>query len=147
MAFQIPSFSIPRPVDSDLFPKVLGFLMTFLSILLFFEKEKGEVESELDVDKQPEQETKNDPNEEVSFWKKPQTQIVVTLLTLIAYVALFESVGFVLSTLGLLFFLTLYYGYRRHITNAIVSVVVSFGFYLIMTKGLGVYLPAGWLPL
>ncbi|MFC0561153.1 tripartite tricarboxylate transporter TctB family protein [Halalkalibacter alkalisediminis] len=145
MSFQIPNFSIPRPIDSDLFPKVLGFLMAFLSIVLFFEKDKGEEESLLDdsedMGEQPE-ETK-----EVSYWKKPQTQIVVTLLILIVYVSLFELAGFVLSTLGLLFFLTLYYGYRRHVVNAVVSVVVSFGFYLLMTKGLGVYLPAGWLPL
>ncbi|BBI64935.1 hypothetical protein HSBAA_62410 [Vreelandella sulfidaeris] len=35
MAWQIPIFPLPRPVDSDLFPKVLGFSLLILSVFLF----------------------------------------------------------------------------------------------------------------
>ena len=38
-AFQIPRFPLPRPVDSDLFPKVLGLLLLGLAGLLFFVRE------------------------------------------------------------------------------------------------------------
>ena len=39
MAFQIPVFPIPRPIDSDAFPKILGICLLVLSVLLFFEKQ------------------------------------------------------------------------------------------------------------
>ncbi|MCD8513499.1 MAG: hypothetical protein LRY63_09295 [Nitrincola sp.] len=39
MAFQIPVFPIPRPVDSDAFPKMLGACLLILSVFLFLEKE------------------------------------------------------------------------------------------------------------
>lgn len=35
MAWQIPTFPLPRPVDSDLFPKVLGVSLLLLAALLF----------------------------------------------------------------------------------------------------------------
>ncbi|XQU08513.1 hypothetical protein P4544_00910 [Halomonas sp. LY9] len=35
MAWQIPTFPLPRPVDSDLFPKVLGVSLLLLATLLF----------------------------------------------------------------------------------------------------------------
>ncbi|WP_157800921.1 tripartite tricarboxylate transporter TctB family protein [Bacillus solitudinis] len=147
VAFQIPTFAIPRPVDSDLFPKVLGGMMAVLSILLFFEKKENPavevLEEEADLAEKEEVPKKES---EETGWKHPKMQVITTIVTLIVYIALFEHLGFVLSTIWMLYFLTFYYGYRRYVINGIVTVSVSLGFYLIMTKGLGVYLPTGLLP-
>lgn len=140
IAFQIPEFALPRPIDSDLFPKILGASMLILSILLFFERPM--IESEADEDGAVE----NEREEVVLFWQQPKIQIIVTIVSLFIYIALFEIVGFVLMTFCLLVFLTFYYGYRRHLVNGIVALIVSVGFYLSLTKALGVYLPTGWLP-
>ncbi|WP_165763816.1 tripartite tricarboxylate transporter TctB family protein [Halalkalibacter urbisdiaboli] len=152
IAFQIPSFSIPRPIDSDLFPKVLGMSMLVLSVLLFFEKkvepvvDMEEEEKTLEEVEEVEEAAESEDNTEETGWKHPKMQVLITIVTLIVYIVLFEFLGFVLSTIGLLYFLTFYYGYTRHLINGIVTVSVSVGFYLIMTKGLNVYLPTGLLP-
>ena len=54
MAFQIPSFPLPRPIDSDLFPKVLGFTLLGLAVLLFLEKPKDQdVPDEIEPEERP----------------------------------------------------------------------------------------------
>ncbi|PTL37980.1 tripartite tricarboxylate transporter TctB family protein [Alkalicoccus saliphilus] len=135
VAFQIPVYALPRPIDSDLFPQILGGLMLLLSIGLFFEKD-----AETDVAEQ--EKTK----EHESFWARPNTQIVVTALVIGAYILLLERAGFVLTTFVFIFGMTRYYGYKNYVTNLIVAIVVSVGFYILLTRGLGVYLPPGLLP-
>ncbi|MFC5713120.1 tripartite tricarboxylate transporter TctB family protein [Thalassorhabdus alkalitolerans] len=163
-AFQIPIYPIPRPVDADLFPKVLGFTMLFLSVLLFFEKDKGDIPQEETEDET--QETKDlgkdgedsvsDKTEEnvttptqdqsESWWMHPKVQVVVTITGVLLYIFLLELAGFVLTTMLFIFLMTLYYGYRKHLINFIVAISVSIGFYFILTRALGVFLPPGFLP-
>lgn len=151
MSFQIPTYILPRPVDSDLFPKVLGFTMLLLSVFLFFEKKKVTVIEE-EVNEQleeimEEQQKELEEEEVVSKFRTPQIQVVVSIIGIILYILLFEKIGFILSTVLFSFFMTFYYGYKRHVVNGIVSVSVALSFYLLLTKALGVYLPIGWIPL
>ncbi|PSL42775.1 putative tricarboxylic transport membrane protein [Salsuginibacillus halophilus] len=135
LAFQIPEYALPRPVDSDLFPKVLGFFMLLLGILLFFEKD----------DETSEKEEVEEEEEKLPWYRTGGGEIAVTILSVIAYILLLEIVGFVLTTVLFIFGLTWFYGYKRFVVNGIVSVVIGFGFYMILTRGLGVYLPPGIL--
>ncbi|WP_018922105.1 tripartite tricarboxylate transporter TctB family protein [Salsuginibacillus kocurii] len=151
-AFQIPQYALPRPVDSDLFPKLLGFSMLVLSVALFFERDKTDEKDEEQASESSRGEagsgddTESESTPAEPFWSRPGTQVVVTASAVGLYILLLEVVGFVLTTLVFIFGMTLFYGYRRHLINGIVAATVSFGFYFILTRGLGVYLPPGLLP-
>ncbi|MDR5906734.1 MULTISPECIES: tripartite tricarboxylate transporter TctB family protein [Halomonadaceae] len=137
MAWQIPNFPLPRPVDSDLFPKVLGFTLLGLSLLLFLEKPKAQdIPDELD------------PNEQAQpLLLRPWSRVVITSLAIVLYALLLAPIGFVVASTTLSFGLAWYYGYRRHGVNMAVSLGVVLALYLTMTKVMDVYLPTGILPL
>lgn len=136
MAYQIPAFPLPRPVDSDLFPKVLGFMLLGLSLLLFLEK--------------PEQAAPVDEDEpqpaEANQWQRPWTRVSITAVAIAVYALLLNPLGFVLASVILAFGLAWYYGYRNHAVNLAVSLGIVLGLYLTMTRVLDVYLPDGILP-
>lgn len=135
-AWQVPAFPLPRPVDSDLFPKVLGFLLALLSVFLFFEKPAAQEASD-----EPEDATQHGP-----VWLSPWGRVVITSLAIAAYALLLVPLGFVLASTLLSVGLTRYYGYRRHSINIAASLSVVLGLYLLMTKVMDVYLPTGVLP-
>lgn len=136
MAFQIPDFALPRPIDSDLFPKVLGFTLLGLAVLLFLEKPKDQdTPDEMD----PEEQAK-------PLLLRPWSRIVITSLAIAAYALLLVPIGFVLTSLTLSFGLAWYFGYRRHGVNLATSMGVVLALYLTMTRGMDVYLPSGILP-
>jgi putative tricarboxylic transport membrane protein len=178
-AFQIPSYSIPRPVDSDVFPKILGFSLLVLSVLLFFEKGKTDGKKEVTELKETEklkeakeameseehsdliekkgdeqvartvEDAKDGDNQEqeaVQKGKGPAVQVIVTVVSVALYIALFEVLGFVLCSFAFAFGMTYYFGFKRHLINGIVSLSVSLSFYVLLTTGLGVHLPQGLLP-
>jgi len=136
MAFQIPNFALPRPIDSDLFPKVLGFTLFGLAVLLFLEKPKAQdIPDELDSEEQAK-----------PLLLRPWSRIVITSLAIAAYALLLVPLGFVLTSLTLSFSLAWYFGYRRHSVNLATSAGVVLVLYLTMTRGMDVYLPPGILP-
>ncbi|MBD3894970.1 tripartite tricarboxylate transporter TctB family protein [Halomonas sp. ML-15] len=137
MAWQIPNFPLPRPVDSDLFPKVLGFTLLGLSLLLFLEKPKAQdTPDELDADEQA-----------LPLLMRPWSRVVITSIAIATYAVLLAPIGFVVASTTLCFGLAWYYGYRRHGVNLAASLGVVLTLYLTMTKVMGVYLPTGILPL
>ena len=136
MAWQIPQFPLPRPIDSDLFPKVLGFTLLGLAVLLFFEAPAaGEPQPDSDA---------VEPREPLLL--RPWSRVVVTAIALAAYALLLVPVGFVLASAVLCFGLGRYYGYRRHTINLATSLGVVLTLYLTLTRVMGVYLPTGLLP-
>lgn len=136
MAFHIPSFPMPRPVDSDGFPKLLGFALLLLSVMLFLEKEKvapsEEKETAAPKEKQP--------------GLSPRNQLLVTCIAIAGYALSLEPLGFVLASSLLGFGLSYGYGYRRHRVNLAATLCVVLSLYLIMTRLLEVHLPQGLLP-
>ncbi|MFY0990454.1 tripartite tricarboxylate transporter TctB family protein [Halomonas sp. C05BenzN] len=136
MAFQIPSFPLPRPVDSDLFPKVLGVVLLGLALLLFLEKPEARDIPE-PVDDEP----------TLPLLLRPWSRVVVTSLAIAAYAGVLVPIGFVVASTLLSFGLAWYYGYRRHGINLAVSLGVVLALYLTMTRIMNVYLPTGILPI
>ncbi|WP_290790447.1 tripartite tricarboxylate transporter TctB family protein [Halomonas sp.] len=137
MAFQIRQFPLPRPIDSDLFPKVLGFTLLGLALLLFLEKPKAQ-----DIPEEPSPEALNQP-----LLLRPWSRVVITSLAIIAYALLMVPIGFVVASTVLAFGLGWYYGYRRHGVNLATSLGVVLALYLTMTRIMEVYLPTGILPI
>lgn len=134
-AFQIPVFPIPRPVDSDALPKLLGVLMLGLAVWLFFER--PQVAETADVDAQE--------GAKPSLFAKWQP-VVITALAIAAYATVLSILGFVLASFLMTFGLTWHYGYRRHVMNAAVALAVPLGLYLAMTRLMDIHLPSGILP-
>ncbi len=130
-AYQIPTFPIPRPIDSDAFPKVLGFVMIGLAVWLFFEHPD-------DQDAAP----SLSPGEQFRRW----LPVVVTATAIAVYAASLQTLGFVLASFLLVAGLTRLYGYRRHLVNAAVALAVPLALYLVMTRLMTIHLPRGLLP-
>lgn len=137
MAFHIPVFPLPRPVDSDAFPKVLGYFLLGLSVWLFFERPP--------VVDAANAEAKNEWHG--PRWQSPKWQVVITALTVLAYALLLQPLGFVVASILLGFGLTWYYGYRKHHINFMVSASIVLSLYLLLTQVMDVYLPTGILTL
>ena len=136
MAYQIPVFPIPRPIDSDVFPKMLGFVMLGLSVWLFFDR------SGLPP---PDQEPVAKAADAPSTWSRWEP-IVVTSVSIAVYAGVLATLGFVLASTLLAAGLTAYFGYRRHWVNLLVSVSIPLSLYLLMTRFMNIHLPPGWLP-
>ncbi len=131
-AFHIPVFPIPRPVDSDAFPKLLGVLMLGLSVWLFFEK----------TDAAP-----TEPDEEGAphGWARWQP-VVVTAVAIAIYAGLLAPLGFVLSSFFLTAGLIWFFGYRRPVVTGLVALAVPLVLYVAMTRFMNIHLPPGLLP-
>ncbi|MCP1315737.1 MULTISPECIES: tripartite tricarboxylate transporter TctB family protein [unclassified Halomonas] len=136
MAWQIPTFPLPRPVDSDLFPKVLGFTLLLLSVFLFFEK-PAPIAGADTIDP-------NAPRGPLLF--TPWARVIVTALAVAAYALLLVPLGFVLASTLLCVGLTTYYGYHRYFVTLATTLGVVLSLYLVMTRVMDVYLPTGVLP-
>ncbi|KGK43173.1 tricarboxylic transporter TctB (4TM)subunit [Nitrincola sp. A-D6] len=138
MAFQIPVFPIPRPVDSDAFPKILGVGLLILSIVLFFDKQAStKVDFPDAAELLP---------EDAALSKRPAVQVMGAAAAVLAYALLIEPLGFLLSSALLGFGLAFWFGYRQHWINLLTTGGVVLALYLLMNKVMGIYLPQGVLP-
>ncbi|WP_375057535.1 tripartite tricarboxylate transporter TctB family protein [Zobellella sp. DQSA1] len=138
MAFRIPTFPMPRPIDSDWFPKLLGIALLLLSILLCLEKQDTPTKKEKAAQKASKVRGQTPP---------PTTQFLITLLAIAGYAFGLEWLGFVLASCLFGIGLSYCYGYRRHLISAVATLAVVLSLYLIMTRLLEVHLPRGLLPL
>src|SRR5688572_21067168 len=101
LAYQLPEYDL-IPVDSDVIPKVLGYLLLILSIILFFVKDEEKTE--------------------ISFLPKKEIGMLLgTAGLILIYIFLLESVGFIIMTTLFIFVSSRFYGYKHYVTNAIVS--------------------------
>lgn len=137
MAYQIPVFPIPRPVDSDAFPKMMGYALLVLSLFLFFEK------TNISTDK------KNDDQAHTNAKgiQNPKIQVFGTAIAVLAYAFLIEPLGFVLASILLGVGLAYWFGYRQHWVNLATVGGIVLSLYLLMNKVMGIYLPQGFLPI
>lgn len=133
MAFRIPTFPIPRPIDSDLIPKVLGLLLLGLSIGLFLTPDDAKGETPIDRPRAPLQE-------------RPWIQVALTAVVIGLYALLLQPLGFVVASALLVGGLGALYGFRRHLVSLAVAVGVPLLLYLVLTRAMGVRLPRGILP-
>lgn len=137
MAYQIPVFPIPRPVDSDAFPKLLGLILFILAVFLFFEKNTHEKVAEAKAEEgQP----------ALVGIRNPKVQVFGTAVAVFAYAFLIEPLGFLAASISLGFGLAYWFGYRQHWINLATVGGIVLSLYLLMNKVMGIYLPTGILP-
>ncbi|CEI82432.1 hypothetical protein J18TS1_29940 [Oceanobacillus oncorhynchi subsp. incaldanensis] len=129
-SYQLPSYAYTE-VDADVIPKVLGWLLVFLAILLFFSK---------DNETEAQRQKRNIPKKEIGMLLGVGALIFI-------YIFLLEILGFILVSALFIFFCSLFLGYRSHIVNGIVSIAFSAFIYFVFTSLLQISLPSGILPL
>ncbi|OZU88160.1 hypothetical protein CIL03_13630 [Virgibacillus indicus] len=129
LTFQLPSYAYV-PADADLIPMVLGILLIILAVCLYFSKDSE--------------------TEEQKARRNIPKQDVVALLTvfgfILVYIIFLEILGFVLITALFVFFCSWFLGYKKHITNLLVSVIFPVFMYVMFTEFLRISLPQGILP-
>ncbi|WP_210471716.1 tripartite tricarboxylate transporter TctB family protein [Sporosarcina sp. 6E9] len=135
MSYKLPKYTLV-PVDADAVPIFLGYLLIFLSIILFFTKDQ---ETEVE-----------DGEEQVTKPKKGLDKNTKMLLVfggiVLFYIVLLEILGFLITTAIFIFITTLLLGYKKHKTNIIVALAVPVGFYYLFNFVLKISLPKGILP-
>lgn len=127
LSFRLPPYAFV-PVDSDVVPIGLGFLLIILSIVLYFSK-----------DQEKEGDEERIPKSELPF-------ILGIVGFIIAYIFFLEIIGFIVTTILFLFLCSLFLGYKRHVINGIVSITIPILIYLLFDSFLQVQLPQGILP-
>ncbi|PTX61292.1 putative tricarboxylic transport membrane protein [Melghirimyces profundicolus] len=130
LSFRLPPFAYV-PVDSDVVPISLGFLLLFLSVLLFFKKDRESEEG---------QSNRAIPKQEILI-------LVAVLLFILLYIFLLERVGFILVTTCFIFVCSWFLGYKKWVINAVVSVLTPILIYYLFTSFLQIELPQGVLPI
>ncbi|MFC7063822.1 tripartite tricarboxylate transporter TctB family protein [Halobacillus seohaensis] len=119
------------PVDSDLVPKVLGYILIVLAIFLYFDKSS---------------ETKEEKEKRVI----PRKEVLVMLAVggmIFLYIFLLEIIGFVITTALFIFACSTFLGYRKWVTNILVSLIFPSLLYYVFNYLLQIRLPQGILPL
>lgn len=126
---KLPSYPY-SPVDADVIPIGLGWVLIGLAVFLYF-SEDSETE---------EQKAKRD------IPKKDVAALVAVFLFIFLYIFLLEIVGFVLTTAIFIFFCSWFLGYKKFKTNIIVSILFPLFIYITFTQFLKISLPEGILP-
>ncbi|MEH7235598.1 tripartite tricarboxylate transporter TctB family protein [Bacillus sp. JJ1562] len=126
LAFSLPAYPYV-PVDSDAVPITLGFILLFLAILLYFQK-----------DNHTQDKTKI-PNSE--------KKVILTVLGFVLlFIILLEFLGFILTTAIFIFGNSWFLGYKKWKSNLIVSLAIPLAIYFLFSKFLQIALPQGILP-
>lgn len=128
------SYNLPKYpnaiIDADVVPKGLGILLLFFAILLYFDK-KEETEAE---------------KQKRTIAKENVLLLLAVLVFIFIYIVLLEIIGFVIMTALFIYGCSFFLGYRKHLTNAIVSVAFSLVIYGLFNYLLKINLPAGIIP-
>ncbi|TFJ93262.1 tripartite tricarboxylate transporter TctB family protein [Lentibacillus salicampi] len=130
LSYQLPPYEFV-PVDSDLMPKALGYLLIALAVGLFFTGK-----SDADEDKK----------EESTTSKSETPALLAVTAMVLAYILLLEVLGFVIVTVLFVFFCSWFLGYKKFKVNATVSILFPVILYYIFNYLLQIRLPAGILP-
>ncbi|GAM15654.1 tripartite tricarboxylate transporter TctB family protein [Mesobacillus selenatarsenatis] len=133
--YLVLSYNLPKYpnaiIDADVVPKGLGFLLLFFAVLLYLDK-KEETEAE---------------KVKRTISKENVLLLLAVLVFILIYIFLLEIIGFLIMTALFIFGCSLFLGYRKHVTNAIVSVAFSLVIYGLFNYLLKINLPAGIIPL
>lgn len=128
-AYQIPSYQYTE-VDADAIPKILGYLLVFLSVLLFFSK---------DSETKEQKEKRNIPKKEIAM-------LLGVAGFILLYIMFLEALGFIIVTACFIYFCSWFLGYKNHLANGLVSILFPVILYLMFTELLQMNLPSGILP-
>lgn len=129
LTYRIPSYPYSQ-VDADVIPTALGCLLVLLSIFLFFIKDSETPEQK---------ERRNIPRKDMGV-------LIAVFGFIFVYILFLELLGFVLVTALFIYFCSWFLGYKKHITNGIVSALFPVVMYIMFTGFLRINLPQGILP-
>ncbi len=131
---KIPTLEIGDPLGPKAFPRLLGIGLLIAAAMLLAEMIKARKSASADVA----------PTEapDRSTYKIVAGVVVATGI----YFALFEPLGYAISTTLFLLVMTSYFHKGHMLTNVLTSVLYGFVSYYAFTKWLGVNLPRGILP-
>ena len=132
---QIPSLEIGDPLGPKAFPRLLAAGLFVTAAMLFFEMLRARRSAE--VQRQPEEERK----QERGHYLVIAGVVVWTAL----YYAVFEPLGYMISTAVFLLVLMAYFHRGRWLTNTVTAVSFAVGSYALFVKALGVTLAPGIL--
>jgi putative tricarboxylic transport membrane protein len=124
LSFRLPSYAYV-PIDSDVIPIALGLILLLLSIALFFIKDTGE---------------------KVKIPMNDLIPILIVLGFILFYILFLELLGFIIVTALFIFFCSWYLGYKKFISNSLVSIVLPVAIYFLFVSFLQIQLPSGVLP-
>ncbi|WP_304454471.1 tripartite tricarboxylate transporter TctB family protein [Nocardiopsis sp. YSL2] len=149
LAFQMPDYTaVSVPVQPSTLPRWLGVALLVLAVLLFLQRRPEEegAPATAETSDEPAEGAPEGGEPRLGRLDDPRLEIGLFVGALVAYIAVFELLGFILSTALYLGSMTWYLGYRRHLVNAVVALTLPIAFYAGMTWGLDVTLPSGPLP-
>ncbi|HSN38814.1 MAG TPA: tripartite tricarboxylate transporter TctB family protein [Burkholderiales bacterium] len=132
---QIPSLEIGDPLGPKAFPRMLGIGLLITAGMLFMEMWKAKKA----------QGSKSATAEEPRDYHHYFIVAAVVVWTGL-YFAVFEWLGYILSTAVFLTVLTAYFNRGKWTANVLTSVLFSIGGYVMFSKLLEVNLPRGILP-
>ena len=123
-------------IGARTFPLLIGGLMLVISLILVWQQfrpaaagEQKLVEEEVDIDIDMEEQD----------W--PGTLVVIAAI--LAFIAGFETLGFVIAIALFLFGLSTFFSPAKWLTNLTVALCFAVGAYLLFTRGLSIQLPNG----
>ena len=131
---QIPTLEIGDPLGPKAFPRLLGGGLLIAAAMLLAEMIKAR--------KTAPKVTAPEEKEDTSTYKIVAGVVVVTGI----YFALFEPLGYAVSTMLFLLVMTAYFNKGKWWANVLTAVLYSFVSYYMFTKLLGVNLPRGIAP-
>ncbi len=131
---KIPTLEIGDPLGPKAFPRLLGIGLLIAAAMLLAEILKARKS-------EPDEDAKTGP-QDISSYKIVAGVVVATGV----YFALFELLGYAISTSLFLMVMTHFFNKGKLWTNIITSVAYGFASYYIFTAALGVNLPRGLLP-
>jgi hypothetical protein len=100
-------------------------MSAYLLTLRLWRRWKGELDDEL-----------------VEMQVRDALRVSAFVLLCIGYMALFETIGFGVTTAVLLFLLFITNGFRRYLLAAVLAIAFTVGIYLVFTTALGLPLPS-----
>lgn len=130
---QIPTLEIGDPLGPKAFPRLLGVGLLISAAMLLAEILKARKSAPAAESSEP---------QEASTYKIVAGVVVVTGI----YFAVFEPLGYAISTSLFLLVMTFFFNKGKLWTNVLTSILYGFISYYIFTTALGVNLPRGILP-
>jgi putative tricarboxylic transport membrane protein len=134
---KIPTLEIGDPLGPKAFPRLLGIGLLIAAAMLLAEMIKARKSASTEA-----AETAKSEAPDRSGYKIVAGVVVATGI----YFALFEPLGYAISTSLFLLAMTSYFHKGHMLTNVLTSVLYGFVSYLAFTKWLSVNLPRGILP-
>lgn len=116
-------------VGPRLFPQLAGAVMVLMSVYLlglrFWRRRNGNLDDEV-----------------IELEVRDSIRVLAFIALCVAYMSLFEDVGFFVTTSVVLFLMFVTNGFRRYLVAAVTAVGITLAIYLLFTVGLALPLPA-----